>query len=246
MTSSILMTEGSVYRRALHRCTRRPMPWSGNCSSRSHKLSTQHWIIINQHYTIEDRALDEIFYQQNVETSSAYAVHTLWWIRFGLHDVECKRLVCTTWNANVWSARRGMQTFVLYDVEWKRLVCTTWNANVWSARRGMQTFVLYDVECKRLVCVFWSSDMIFSEEHRFFLLEKQPIQCVHIINNKNYSYKEKIWNTSYTSLFPQDMLRDIYMYNLHWNLIHKFIGVSWNVGPYKIIRLPRHHNLNLT
>ena len=30
--------------------------------------------------------------------------------------------------------------------------------------------------------------------------------------------------TSYTSLFSQDMIQDIYI--LHWNIIHKVIGVA--------------------
>ena len=28
---------------------------------------------------------------------------------------------------------------------------------------------------------------------------------------------------------------------LHWNIIHKSTGVTWNVGPYKLIRLPMIH-----
>ena len=32
---------------------------------------------------------------------------------------------------------------------------------------------------------------------------------------------------------------------LHWNIIHKSTGVTRNVGPYKLIRLPGHPNLNL-
>ena len=47
----------------------------------------------------------------------------------------------------------------------------------------------------------------------------------------------------YTSLFPLDMIQDIYI--LHWNLIHKLIGVAWNVGTYKLIRLPGHPNLDV-
>ena len=39
------------------------------------------------------------------------------------------------------------------------------------------------------------------------------------------------------------MIQDIY--TLHWNIIHKSTGVTWNVGPYKLIRLPGHPNLNL-
>ena len=35
------------------------------------------------------------------------------------------------------------------------------------------------------------------------------------------------------------------IYNLHWNIIHKSTGVTWNVGPYKLIRLPGHPNLDL-
>ena len=46
-----------------------------------------------------------------------------------------------------------------------------------------------------------------------------------------------------TILFPQDMIQDIY--KLHWNIIHKTIEITWNVGPYKLIRLPGHPNLNL-
>ena len=34
-------------------------------------------------------------------------------------------------------------------------------------------------------------------------------------------------------------------YILHWNVIPKSIGVAWNVGPYKLIRLPGHPNINL-
>ena len=45
------------------------------------------------------------------------------------------------------------------------------------------------------------------------------------------------------TIFPQDMIHDIY--NLHWNIIPKLIGVTWNVFPYKLIRLPGHPNLNL-
>ena len=29
---------------------------------------------------------------------------------------------------------------------------------------------------------------------------------------------------TYTSLFPQDMIQDIYIYSLHWNTMHKCIG----------------------
>ena len=46
-----------------------------------------------------------------------------------------------------------------------------------------------------------------------------------------------------TILFPQDMIQDIY--KLHWNIIHKSTGVTLTVGPYKLIRLPGHPNLNL-
>ena len=42
-----------------------------------------------------------------------------------------------------------------------------------------------------------------------------------------------LYYTSYTSLFQQDMIQDIYI--SHWNLIQKLIGVTWNVGPYKLI-----------
>ena len=41
-----------------------------------------------------------------------------------------------------------------------------------------------------------------------------------------------------TILFPQDMIQDIY--KLHWNIIHKSTGVTWNVSPYKLTRLPGH------
>ena len=34
-------------------------------------------------------------------------------------------------------------------------------------------------------------------------------------------------------------------YMLHWNIIHKSTGVTWNMGPYKLTRLPGHPNLNL-
>ena len=33
---------------------------------------------------------------------------------------------------------------------------------------------------------------------------------------------------------------------LHWNIIYKSTIVTWNVGPYKLIRLPGHPNLNLS
>ena len=46
-----------------------------------------------------------------------------------------------------------------------------------------------------------------------------------------------------TILFPQDMIQDTY--KLHWNIIPKSTRVTWNVGPYKLIRLPGHPNLNL-
>ena len=39
------------------------------------------------------------------------------------------------------------------------------------------------------------------------------------------------------------MIQDIY--KLHWNIIHKSTGVTWNVGPYKLIRLPGHPNLDV-
>ena len=39
-----------------------------------------------------------------------------------------------------------------------------------------------------------------------------------------------------TISFPQDMIQDIF--KSHWNIIHKSTGVTWNVGPYKLIRLP--------
>ena len=46
-------------------------------------------------------------------------------------------------------------------------------------------------------------------------------------------------------LFPHDMIQDIY--ELRWNIIiiHKSTGVTGNVGPYKLIILPGHANLNL-
>ena len=47
-----------------------------------------------------------------------------------------------------------------------------------------------------------------------------------------------------TILFPQDMILD--KYKLHLNIIHKSTGVTWNVGPYELMRLPGHPNLNLT
>ena len=46
-----------------------------------------------------------------------------------------------------------------------------------------------------------------------------------------------------TILFPQDTIKDIY--NWHWSIIYKSTGVTWNVGPYKLIWLPGHPNLNL-
>ena len=55
-----------------------------------------------------------------------------------------------------------------------------------------------------------------------------------------------IWNNLKqfeTILFPQDMIQDIY--KLHWNIIHKSIGVTWNVGSNKLLRLPGHPNLKL-
>ena len=49
-----------------------------------------------------------------------------------------------------------------------------------------------------------------------------------------------LWQTSYTNLFPKDMIQDIY--SLQRNAIRKSIGVAWYVGPYKLIRLPGHPN----
>ena len=46
-----------------------------------------------------------------------------------------------------------------------------------------------------------------------------------------------------TILFPQDIIQDIH--KLHWNIIHKSAIVTWNVGPYKLIKLPGYPNLNL-
>ena len=67
----------------------------------------------------------------------------------------------------------------------------------------------------------------------------------------NLKQFETIWNNLKqfetifgTILFPQDMIQDI-LYKLHWNIIHKSTRVTWNVGPYKLIRLPGHSNLNL-
>ena len=37
-----------------------------------------------------------------------------------------------------------------------------------------------------------------------------------------------------------------FIYKLHWNIIHKSTGVRWNVGPYKLIRLPGHGQWNPT
>ena len=51
-----------------------------------------------------------------------------------------------------------------------------------------------------------------------------------------------IWNNLKQFYFHKTWYR---IYMLHWNLIHKSTGVTWNVGPYKLIRLPGHHNLNL-
>ena len=50
--------------------------------------------------------------------------------------------------------------------------------------------------------------------------------------------------TSYVSLFPQDMIQDMYV--LHWNGIRKSTGVAGNVSPYKLIYLSGCPNLNLT
>ena len=45
------------------------------------------------------------------------------------------------------------------------------------------------------------------------------------------------------------MIQDYYilelLHSLHWNKIHKSIGVARNMGPYKLIRLPGHPILNL-
>ena len=47
------------------------------------------------------------------------------------------------------------------------------------------------------------------------------------------------------SLFPQDMIQYIFI-GIHWNTVHKSIGVAKSVGPYKLISLPGHPILNLT
>ena len=61
-----------------------------------------------------------------------------------------------------------------------------------------------------------------------------PIRTLYITPNlKQYE----------TILFLQDMIQDIY--KLRWNIIHKSTGVTWNVGLYKLIRLPWHPNLNI-
>ena len=48
----------------------------------------------------------------------------------------------------------------------------------------------------------------------------------------------------FASAFPRGMIQDIF--SLHWNTIHKSIGVASRVGPYNLINLPGHPNLNLT
>ena len=50
------------------------------------------------------------------------------------------------------------------------------------------------------------------------------------------------WNNLKQFYFHKTWYR---IYMLHWNIIHKSTGVTWNVGQYKLIRLPGHNNLNL-
>ena len=56
---------------------------------------------------------------------------------------------------------------------------------------------------------------------------------------------ETIWNNlkQFETIYFHKTWYRIYM--LHWNIIQKSTGVTWNVGPYKLIRLPGHPNLNL-
>ena len=72
----------------------------------------------------------------------------------------------------------------------------------------------------------------------------KPVAGSSHYENWNVLY---LWTSNFnrfeTILFPQDMIQDIY--KVHWNIIHKSIGVAWNVGPYKLIRLPGHLNLKL-
>ena len=51
---------------------------------------------------------------------------------------------------------------------------------------------------------------------------------------------ETIWNNFKQFYFHKTWYK---IYMLHFNIIHKSTGVTWDVGPYKLIRLPRHPNL---
>ena len=52
-----------------------------------------------------------------------------------------------------------------------------------------------------------------------------------------FGIKKHIYNLQvYKFISTRHDARDIYV--LHLNLIHKLIGVTWNGGPYKLIRPP--------
>ena len=56
--------------------------------------------------------------------------------------------------------------------------------------------------------------------------------------------RNKLKKLENTSLFPQDMIQELF--SLHCNTIHKSTFVTWRVGPYKLIGLPGQPSLNLT
>ena len=83
------------------------------------------------------------------------------------------------------------------------------------------------------------------------LLFKNSISF-NLINNFSH------WNVIFLCLFLNwlkqfETMKQFYfhktwcriIYKLHWNIIHKSTGATWNVGPYKLIRLLGHPNLNL-
>ena len=72
-----------------------------------------------------------------------------------------------------------------------------------------------------------------------------PSPCLTTFSFRSSEIRRLLWDLKQfeINLFPQDMIQDIY--KLHWNTIHKSTGVTWNVGLYKLIRLPGHPNLNL-
>ena len=48
-------------------------------------------------------------------------------------------------------------------------------------------------------------------------------------------FRTELLYYKFRSLFPQEIIQDAYTF--HWNLIHKSLEVTWNVGPYKLIWL---------